>query len=363
MKKIIKNIISISVLALLASCGGSKKTSTLTSSNEPTTPSSSLPEQTSAPQSSSSKKDYVDNQLSNGNMVVEFESTGASIKSIKWKNTQIAKDGFVVGRVANRINQGKFTLDGVEMSVQTNDNGNSLHGGPGTGGNNWRGPFATKSWERVSQTSSSIVFRIVSPDGENGYQGQMTMTVTYTLSQAGELSIHYNAFTTKDTLCNPTNHLYMAINGASSSSPWGGNSSSSYENIKLWINADNYTPLGKGQIPTGEVSTVEGTKFDYRVEKAFDKSQDYDDNLVLNGTGTRKVATMTGTKLGVKVDVFTDRPGLQLYKDGNSGYICLETQMMPDAINHPEFDVYGTTILRKGETFESTTTYAFSAVE
>ena len=362
MKRIIKNIISISVLALLASCGGSKKTSTLPSSNEPTTPSSSLPEQTSALQSSSSKKDYVDNQLSNGNMVVEFESTGASIKSIKWKNTQIAKDGFVVGRVANRINQGKFTLDGVEMSVQTNDNGNSLHGGPGTGGNSWRGPFATKSWERVSQTSSSIVFKIVSPDGENGYQGQMTMTVTYTLSQAGELSIHYNAFTTKDTLCNPTNHLYMAINGASSSSPWSGNSSS-FDNIKLWINADNYTPLGKGQIPTGEVSTVEGTKFDYRVEKAFDKSQDYDDNLVLNGTGTRKVATMTGTKLGVKVDVFTDRPGLQLYKDGNSGYICLETQMMPDAINHPEFDVYGTTILRKGETFESTTTYAFSAVE
>ena len=249
MKKVIKNLFCLSVLALLASCGGSKKTSTsATTSNEPSNISSSLAESSSAPKSSSSKKDYVDNQLSNANMVVEFEATGASIKSIKWKNTQIAKDGFVVGRVANRIKQGKFTLDGVEMSVQTNENGNSLHGGPGSGGNSWRGPFATKSWERVSQTSSSIVYKIVSPDGENGYQGQMTMTVTYTLSQAGELSIHYNAITTKDTLCNPTNHLFMALNGSSSSSPWSGGSSSSYDDIKLWINADNYTPLGKGKI-------------------------------------------------------------------------------------------------------------------
>ena len=357
MKRIIKNIISISVLALLASCGSNSVSSSSSvapeksSSSQNRTSQSSLTSKTSNNRTSSQGTSMKE-ELSAGSLVVSFNKTGATITSIKWNNTQIAKDGFTVGRVANRIANGKFSIDGTQYSVSLNDeNKHSLHGGNGSGFNSWRGPFATKDWTKTAQTDSSITYQIVSADGENGYPGQMTMTVTYTLSQAGELSIHYTATTTKDTLCNPTNHLFMSMNGASS-----------YDNIKLQINADNYTPLNS-KIPTGEIKPVENTKFDYRSEKAFDKSNSYDDNYVLNGTGTRKVATMTGTTLGVKVDVFTDRPGLQLYKDNNSGFICLETQMFPDMINHPEFASYGTTILRKGETFESTTTYAFSEVK
>ena len=136
------------------------------------------------------------------------------------------------------------------------------------------------------------------------------------------------------------------------------NGDTSYSNINLKINADNYTPL-VNQLPTGEIAPVSGTKFDYTTEKAFQGSQEYDDNYVLNGEGYRNVATLTGTKLGVKVDVFTDRPGLQLYKAGN-GQICLESQMMPDAINQANFE---DPLLKAGENFYSKTAYVFSEVK
>ena len=124
------------------------------------------------------------------------------------------------------------------------------------------------------------------------------------------------------------------------------------------INADNYTPLNN-QIPTGDISPVAGTQFDYRENKAFDKSKNYDDNYVLNGEGFRHAATLTGNTLKLAVLVHTDRPGLQLYKDGN-GSICLETQMMPDAINHDNFE---NPILRPGEEFYSKTSYTFLAID
>lgn len=216
--------------------------------------------------------------------------------------------------------------------------------------NSWRGPFATKDWTKVEQTESSIKFRIISADNENGYPGEMTMFVTYTLNEEGELSIDYSATSTKDTLCNPTNHLFFTING-----------NSSYDNVKLQIRADNYTPLNSSKIPTGDISPVEGTKFDYRSKTTFNKNESYDDNYVLNETGYRKAATMIGETSNIMVDVYTDRPGLQLYKDGN-GKICLETQMLPDSINQPDFASYGSTVLKAGETFTSKTTYAFSKV-
>ena len=369
MKKVISNLFCLSVLALLASCGtnglnsGSKSNEKSLSSSEIKLSSSQEDKNSSSKSSTTSRassssnvntstsKPSSDNELSTASgLVVKFKATGASIDKITWNNKQIAKDGFVVGRCANRIANGKFSIDSTQYSVSINANPHSLHGGQGQGPNSWRGPFATKDWTKIEKTDSSITYQIVSTDGENGYPGEMTMTVKYTLSQAGELGIEYTATTTKDTLCNPTNHLFMSMNG-----------NTSYDNIKLQINADNYTPLNN-QIPTGAISSVNGTQFDYREEKAFDGSKNYDDNYVLNGSGYRKVATMTGSSLGVKVDVFTDRPGMQLYKDG-SGNICLETQMFPDMINHPEFASYGTTILRKGETFNSKTTYAFSAVQ
>ena len=393
MKKRLTSIFALSTLIVLASCGGnnpitsssstpiessssleassngqssssiiesslessssSSLESSKTSSKSSSRSSSSQSSRSSSRSSSSSKSSSGNQTLSTtSGLVINFKATGASIDKITWNNKQIAKDGFNVGRVANRIANGKFSIDGTQYSVSVNANPHSLHGGAGTGMNSWRGPFATKDWQFLEEekTDNSISYKIHSADGENGYPGNMDMKVTYTLSEAGELSIEYTATSDKDTLCNPTNHLFMALNG-----------DTSYSNIKLWIDADNYTPL-INQIPTGAIAPVAGTQFDYTTEKAFDGSKSYDDNYVLNGTGYRKVATMSGTTLGVKVDVYTDRPGLQLYKD-SSGNICLETQLFPDMINHPEFDSYGTMILRKGVEFKSKTTYAFSAIE
>ena len=346
MKKSFAYLALISFALTLGACNQEPQKQSSNNSDEP----SSTPVESSAPASSEEDRPMMENQLStDSGLVIKFKEQGASIDTIKWDNKQIAKDGFTVGRCANRIANGKFTLNGTEYNVSKNSGNHSLHGGSGTGMNSWRGPFATKNWTKVEQTASMIKYTIHSADGENGYPGNMDMTVTYTLSQAGELQIQYTATTDKDTLCNPTNHLFMALNA-----------NTSYSNIDLQISADNYTPL-QDQIPTGAITPVEGTQFDYRTEKAFDGSKSYDDNYVLNGTGYRKVASMTGKTLGIKVDVFTDRAGLQLYKDF-SGNICLETQQFPDMINHPEFASYGTTVLKANETFNSKTTYHFTKV-
>ena len=360
MKKKISRVLGLTALLLIAACSGNNRStssnSDKTSSNNDTSSSvalsSSQNNASSKNNSSSAEGGYKLNELkTQSGLTVKFKANGATIDSIKWNNTQIATDGFTVGRCANRIAQGKFTLNGTQYNLTINNNGNHLHGGNGSGWNSWRGPFATQDWVQLaSQDQSSVIYKFNSPDGDNGYPGNMEMIVKYSLSEEGELSIEYSATTDKDTLCNPTNHLFMTMNG-----------NSSYDNIKLQINADNYTPLNSNSIPTGAISPVAGTKYDYREETAFKKDESYDDNYVTNGTGYRKVASMTGTSSKIKVDVYTDRPGLQLYKESN-GKICLETQMLPDAINHPEFDAYGTTILRAGETFTSKTTYAFSKV-
>ena len=360
MKKLFNGIILLSLVVVLGACNNKpieeskpeEDTSAVIEQSSEETPISSEEKPTSSETKPSSNKpssstaSFIDNQLSTeSGLVVYFKAQGARVDKITYGGKQIANDGFIVGRCANRIAGGKFTINGTQYQADLNDGKNSLHGG----GSSWQGPFATANWTKVEQTSSSITYQISSADGANGYPGKMDMTVKYTLSQEGELSIEYSATTTKDTLCNPTNHLFIAINGETNRN---------YPNIKLQIDADKYTPL-TNQLPTGEIASVEGTQFDYREEKAFDGSKNYDDNLVLNGEGYRKVAALTGTSLGLKVEVFTDRPGLQLYKDGN-GSICLETQMFPDAINHENFE---NPILKAGETFSSKTTYAFSKVE
>lgn len=349
MKKLLARLALISFALITAACGN-KGSSAEASSMKPSVSSdTSISSEEKSSSSSTSSKTYSSNyQLSTASgLKVYFKEQGARIDKIEYNGKQIAKDGFTVGRVANRIANGKFTLNGTQYSVTINDRPNSLHGG----GSNWQGPFANANWKTEEQTSNSIKYSIVSADNDNGYPGEMTMYVTYTLTEEGELSIEYSATTTKDTLCNPTNHLFIDING-----------NRSYNNVKLQINADSYNPLNNNKIPTGEIKSVVGTDFDYLEEKALkgDRSIQYDHNYVLNHTTKgdyMKAATLTGTQF--KVDVYTDRPGMQLYKDDN-GNACLETQMLPDAINHPEFDEYGTTILRAGETFTSKTTYHFS---
>ena len=351
MKKTLAFIALISFALTLGACSQPSSNDESTS-EEPTSALSSSPENPSSPASSaSSSADFVANQLSTAaGLVVKFNETGAKIDSITFGGKQIASEGFTVGRCANRIANGKFTLNGTEYNVTKNNGNHSLHGG----GKQWSGTFANSKWTKVSQDASSIKFSFHSANKADGYPGNMDMTVTYTLSQAGELSIEYSATSDQDTLCNPTNHLYMTLNGGTS-----------YSNLKLWIDAENYTPVkdySNNQVPTGAISPVEGTQFDYRAEKTFDSSKSYDDNYVLKANPNnecRKVATMTGTV--AKVDVYTDRAGLQLYKAGQ-GKVCLESQQLPDWINQPTFADYGTTILRANETFTSKTTYQFTKV-
>ena len=355
-----KKIFVLAFAALLASCQtpttASSAASTEIDASLPVDDSSTPAEESSAPAESSSVADdsldagrtMRENELyTDSGFVVKFKAQGARIDKITYgsSNKQIAKDGFTVGRVANRIANGKFTLNGTEYNVTKNSGQHSLHGG----GSSWQGPFATANWTKVEQTASTITYSLHSAANDNGYPGNLDATVKYTLTNTGELTIDYTATSDADTLYSPTNHLFMSLNGNSRDA-----------NHKLWIDAANYTPLSN-QIPTGAISPVSGTKFDYTTEKAFSNSESYDDNYVLSGTGYRKVSTLTGTELGVKVDVYTDRAGLQLYRDG-SGNICLETQMFPDMINHPEWNDYGTTILRANEKFHSRTTYAFSVL-
>lgn len=354
MKNVLKNLLFVSILSILAACSGpSSEQSEPASVPASKTSSIIVPSSTSIPSSkpvsgnTSSSASFTNDELSNvEGLVIKFKKTGASIDSIKWDGKTIAKDGFVVGRCANRIAAGKCTISGQQYTLTINNNGNHLHGGNGSGMNSWRGPFATNDWTKVEQTANTITYSFHSKDGDNGYPGNMDMTVKYTLSDHGELLIEYTATSDKDTLCNPTNHLFMTLNG-----------DTSYNNLNLLINADNYTPL-VNQLPTGEIAPVSDTKFDYTTEKAFQGSQEYDDNYVLNGEGYRNVASLTGTKLGVKVEVYTDRPGLQLYKAGN-GQICLESQMFPDAINQPKFE---DPLLKAGEQFYSKTAYSFSKI-
>ena len=343
MNKNIIRLLAISLIAVVSACSSNPSNNSSEANSSSLDTSSSLVGSNSSTSNGNQSHPMRDNELYTDSLSITFNAKGARIQSVKWKGTEIGKDGFIVGRCANRIDGAKFTLNGETYNLTRFSDGSSLHGG-GSGGN-WQGPFANATWEKVGQTADTITYKLESKDGDNGYPGNMTMTVKYTLDESGKLDIEYTATTDKDTLCNPTNHLFMNLNG-----------NTSYSNLKLWIDADSYTPLKSNQIPTGDITSVEGTKFDYRIEQNFRSSESYDDNLVLNGSGYRKVATMTGTTLGVKVDVYTDRPGLQLYKE-NSGRICLETQMFPDAINQPDFE---DPILRAGETFYSKTAYCFS---
>ena len=354
MKNIIRKVLLLSALVALTACSNAQSSQ----DNNESKSQAETTQLTEAPSSDSSEskptssedddREIRENELyTDSGLSIKFKATGASIDKVTFNNKQVAKDGFVVGRCANRIAGGTFKIDGTTYNVSKNDGQNSLHGGSGSGMNSWRGPFATKDWTKVEQTADSITYSIHSADKENGYPGNMDMTVKYTLSQQGDLAIEYSATTDAPTLCNPTNHLFIAVNG-----------NTSYSNIKLQINADNYTPLNNG-IPTGQIVSVAGTQFDYRTEKAFDGSKSYDDNLCLNGEGYRQVASLTGETTYLKINVSTDRPGLQLYKDG-SGNICLETQMYPDAINQANF---ADPILRPGEEFYSKTTYSFLEID
>ncbi|MCP1469246.1 aldose 1-epimerase [Sphingobium sp. OAS761] len=282
--------------------------------------------------------------------------------------------GVSVGRYANRIARGRFSLDGKEYVLETNDGPNHLHGG-------FNG-FDKRIWTVESLTSGSearVVLRYVSPDGEGGYPGTLTSTVTYALNEKNELSIEYRATTNKPTIVNLTNHAYFDLSAGTA--PGG------VMDHKLTLQAERYTPVDATLIPTGERRAVAGTPFDFRQPTAIgarvrDGRDDqirtgtgYDHNFIVNGTaGTlRPAARLEDPLSGRVMDMLVTAPGLQFYSGnfldgsvaGRNGRIyrqgdglCLEPQVFPDAPNKPDFP---SARLDPGQTYVNKMVFRFSS--
>ena len=281
--------------------------------------------------------------------------------------------GALIGRYANRIAAGKFNLDGKEYVLATNNNANHLHGGvKGFDKVVW-----TANKSSTDKNGANLELSYLSKDGEEGYPGNLSVKVIYTLSENNELKIVYAATTDKDTVVNLTHHSYFNLAGAG-----GGD----VLNHQLQLSADSFTPVrDSGSIPTGELRSVKGTPFDFTVPTAIgarieqDNDQlkfgnGYDHNYVLNKTGNSltKAATVYEPTSGRVLEVSTTEPGLQLYSGnfldgtitgkGEKVYrkhfgFCLEAQHFPDSPNEPKFPATG---LKPGQKYSQTTVYKFS---
>lgn len=255
--------------------------------------------------------------------------------------------GAVIGRFCNRIENGRFMLNGVKYQVTQNQKGNLLHGG--------EQGFNKKVWQVKQVTDNSITLFYQSVDGEEGFPGNLDTTVKYTLTSENKLQIEYFATTDKDTIVNLTNHTYFNVNGIENTT----------EGIELQIDSDNITAVDSNRIPHGDLTEVRGTLFDFNQKREFncDLSGNqilsarghYDENFVLNGQGIRRIAQISSKNTGIVMQVITDQPCMQIFS-GNSKGIALETQGYPNSINCPLFP---SPILRKGEVYKTITEYAF----
>lgn len=272
--------------------------------------------------------------------------------------------GAIIGRYANRIAHGSFTLDGHKYSLPRNDGQNTLHGGPHG--------FNNVVW-RAKTIANGVELSYLSKDGEEGFPGNLTATVRYTLVK-GDLRIDYSAIADKDTVVNLTNHSYFNLAGH-------GN----ILNHQLTLHASRFTPVDAELIPTGDLKPVDSTPFDFRKATAVGALIDandtqlhlahgYDQNWVLDSGGGKltEAAELYDPSSGRILKVFTDQPGIQFYSGnflngsikgkGGTAYelhaaLCLETQHFPDSPNHPDFP---TTELKPGQRYHTVTVYSFS---
>lgn len=309
--------------------------------------------------------DVPDRNGKPGNIVLGY-------KTLDGYNSDNMFFGAIVGRYANRIAKGTFTLNGETYHLPINNGANSLHGGT-TG-------FNLQLWSVETKTvpdGVAAVLTYTSPDGQDGYPGTMKVQVTYTLEDSNALRLDYQATTDKPTVINLTSHDYFNLNGNGSGSALG---------QLVQINANSYTPTDATQIPTGEISPVAGTPMDFRALRPVDSrihddfaqllmAHGYDHNWVLNKAKPDELtfaAEAYAPKTGRIMKVYTTEPGVQFYTgnyiDGTvvgsddkiyrqgAGY-TFETQHFPDSPNHPSFP---STVLNPGQTFKSTTIFRFS---
>jgi len=285
-----------------------------------------------------------------GEIVLSFETLDDYVRNPRYF-------GPLIGRHANRIARGRFSLNGVEYQLSCNDGANHLHGG-------FRG-FDKRVWD-ASEAGNVLHLSYFSKEGEEGYPGNLTAAVDYTLLD-NELRVDYRATTDRDTIVNLTNHSYFNLRGAGT-----------ILDHELTLNADHFTPVSKDLIPTGEIKAVEGTPMDFRKGKAIGSDLDdiaggYDHNFVLNDWdgSLRLAARLYEPVSGRALEILTTEPGMQFYSGnfldgsliGKNGVayeqytgLCLEPQHFPDTPNHPNFP---STVLRPGEEYRHTSVYRF----
>lgn len=279
--------------------------------------------------------------------------------------------GATIGRVGNRISKGKFTLNDQEYTIPTNNNGNTLHGG--------NKGFQYVVWDADQPDDQTLVLKYKSPDMEEGFPGNLDVTVTYSVTENQSILMEYEAKTDKATPVNLTNHAFFNLNGEGSGS---------ILNHTVQIFADKYTPVDLGLIPLGEQRDVKSTPFDFTEPHTIGERIDVENNQLINGNGydhnfvlnesegddMNHAAVITGDKSGIVMDVYTLEPGVQFYsgnfmqskntfksgvKDDFRTAFALETQHFPDSPNQENFP---SIILEPGQTYHTTSKYQFSVI-
>lgn len=383
-----RNLIYISTFLLLVSCGGNSTQKQPESKIQEKGNAYVLLEKTSFEKEVDGKPVSLYTLDSGNGLIVQVTNFGLRVVSIwtpdkngKYADVAIGYEnidryldnpgerfiGPVVGRYANRIAKGKFTLDGKEYQLPINNNGQTLHGG-------LKG-LDLRVWNVDKATDKSIDFSYVSPDGEEGFPGTLTIHVNYSVTADNEFKITYKANTDKPTVVNLSNHAFFNLKGEA-----GG----TITDHILTIKASNTTPVDNVLIPTGEIAPVESTPFDFRQATVIGdrinnenpqlkNGQGYDHNWVLDKTtdGVEHIVTLYEPQSGRTMEVYTDQPGIQFYSgnffDGktNGKYgkpikyreaLALETQKFPDSPNHENFP---STRLNPDETYTHTCIYKF----